>query len=358
MLKLYNNHVKGVNYSMVDISSIYTAPYFTYFIGPNDLIFYSMGKGTHPYLESIRAVMTYYPHENGDRVLYRNGKRYKSLRVNGFAKDREIVKKLPPFISKTLLSLFAIDLNTKEEILKVPIDGIKYVFNPKQSFVDFINTPPSVKDIDKVTESLDYVLKQINSHGISSDKIGFYGSLQCKLFHKELFNFNDIDLLIYGLDYQDSIVEICKENKLVDYKRLDREDRYLKRIEQRQLDLTEAHFNFNGKNIYLHLTQVRDMEDRNTFPNLQLINFENSESVVRGKVIDSSEAFTSPTVVTVQLEDGKVINVISRYYHFTKSAFKGDLVIVKGLVSKDKSLLLLSDINNHYIINQKYFGRV
>lgn len=336
---------------MEHLADLYNSSYFTYFLGPEDMIFYSHGLGCHPSTKSLRAVMTYFPDKKGDRVLYKTNRTYRSTRINGFSEDLPTIKQLPPKQRDCLLDHLSNDPYTGEEIIEIPLSEITAVFDPKRSLQEFLNAPPSLAGIAQVHAQVIFAVNILLNARIPLSDLGFYGSLQCSLFHKELRNkFNDIDILVYGLEHQDKIVKIAQGHKIMDYKRLDRTDAILQKIEKRQLDLSEVHMLYEGQKTYMHLTQVRKEEDINTFPDLSKVVFNKDSCTIKGVVLDSQEGFTTPTVFDVLLDNGKHLKIINRYYYFTKAAYKGDRIAAKGFLSQGGKYLTLSDTKQHFLI--------
>lgn len=279
-----------------------------------------------------------------------SSKKYSRLIINGFQEDRKKLFLLKKSLRTTLLSLFNLDSKTNEPLLRVPLSQVKEVYSPQGSLRAFLKNPPKLPDIQKVWEDVTYSVNFLGKNGIPFRALGFYGSLQCGIYPRNIAkDFNDIDFLISGLKYQNLIISLAKNHRHpIRYRRIDSKNALGIKIEKTQLDSTVVVLKRKGHLIDLHLTQVRDKNDPFSFPDISTLRLKSGAVEIAGQVIDSSEGLTCPSVYKVKTAKG-MIPILNRYYRFTKAAIKGDRIIARGKISKEGKYLLITDPEKHFL---------
>ena len=334
--------------------SIRNAVSLTYFKGPGDIIFYSRGRGTHPDDSHIRATAVFYPNRrNPDRQQYGNLTEYSQYILNGYLYELELIKSLPKEVQRTLKPLYTIDRLTNEPILSIPVDSITEIYNPQTALISWLEDPPIIPNVNEVQTKIKDGVNLLESNGIPRDDIGLYGALQCFIISKNKNKpINDIDFLIYSIDNTSKIVRLAAKFDNPIFSPYGKcpfiRGRMNRKTIRRKKSLGTIWRSYGKDELFYDVKIVRKRGDPTLFPNFKNIKID-PEAIIRGKVVDSSEALTSPSVYVVKTEKG-LITVATRFYDFIAAAYKGDEVVAKGRTTADGKYLLITDPENHYII--------
>lgn len=322
---------------------------YTYFETDNGLICYSYGKYAK-YTENllVGSVVGYFCEEKTSRIQLSTGKFVKKLIFEGneITIRDEILDTLPDKTRTTLIENTILHPETKEEMFTVNYKSIIKVYSPKLMLRDLLNKKIGASSTQ--IEIARKVISLLNKKQVVNEDIGVYGSLQAGITKKS--GDNDVDIVIHGLK------NYAKVQKLLIEKNKDQimpESKYKQFSKNAIWNNTSINRKLNSKLLLgkLGTSDIRVVETKNDKRSMDYedLKFDQEIIEIEGRVVDSKESLTIPSVYKIETKKGS-FTVGTRLYVFLGAAKAGDYVKARGTKLKNQNGLWIANQNDQYIV--------
>lgn len=323
-------------------------PAFTYFIGPEGVIYYSKGIPIPGSPNQIEATAVYFPDELGSKVSTHLGTPvcYQKQIIDGDS------QKLPPS-KDSYLNVF--DTISPHPIFEKPtltVDQTKVtgIFDPFIALRTIVDGNSPYPDIlrSRLLQEIE-VLCQV---GIPYESIGLYGSLQVGLLSEGPDPYSDIDIIIQGTEHYQSAINLAHQyhNGYHQQRKSFVNGERNHRIRMRRYQLSKLHFvDSQGKGFHSDIRVVAAPNERIIIP--PSTELADESVIINGQVESSGHSLGYPQAWEVTTNQGSKVSVLSNSYDFIGAATTGDQVQVNGRFSTDGQTIFLTDNQGHYIVD-------
>ncbi|MBP9702675.1 hypothetical protein KBD69_03220 [Candidatus Woesebacteria bacterium] len=312
---------------------------YTSFVGPGGITFCSEGV-VHGGV--VKASAVYFPDYDGSRLRFEDNTYHSKKIFDGSRGEESSFTDL----AKEIISFFYhIGESTGQRFIHVPKQEIARVYDHRESLFEILqgkhNAPELLRDKLKAT------LKFLATQDINPRDVGLYGGLQSFLVSRANSNFKDIDLVFHGIENVTNMKRLASLTQLgKTFSSQSRVRSTPEDMRRRRHELTRIYLPDDAYGTYLDIKILRNPSDPVSYPYDATVA---KRMNIRGKIVDDSEAFSTPTNYRILTDEGQYIDVSSVKYDFIAGAGNGDTVEVSGMRCKEHNNLLLIDPDDDYI---------